>query len=103
MCHAACSASYWQVREKGYAAEPNLHPPFMHSLPVTVVTQVSANRLVQLQAQCKDWNGPLSVVIYTSVIEISTTVGLSEASRAHLAKVMQDVEVFTLMVGRVFD
>lgn len=73
----------------------------MHSIPVTVVTQVSANRLVQLEAQCRDWNGPLSVVIYTSVIEISNTVGLSEASQAHLAQVVQDVELFTLMVGWV--
>ncbi|GLC35865.1 hypothetical protein PLESTM_000376800 [Pleodorina starrii] len=37
------------------------------SLPLTVVTQLSANRLQQLRAMCRAWHGPLSAVVYIPV------------------------------------
>lgn len=63
------------------------------------MTQVSANRLSQLEAQCRDWDGPLSAVVYTSVIENTTAAGLGEQSKTHLADVVRALEQFTLMVG----
>lgn len=35
--------------------------------PVTLVTQLSHDRLPQLEAQCASWGGRLSAVVYLSV------------------------------------
>ncbi|EFJ43106.1 hypothetical protein VOLCADRAFT_96805 [Volvox carteri f. nagariensis] len=37
------------------------------TVPLTVVTQLSANRLQQLRAMCRAWHGPLSAVVYVPV------------------------------------
>lgn len=39
------------------------------SVPLTIVTQTSADRLYQLHAQCKSWQGPLSAAVYVSLHE----------------------------------
>ncbi|GAX83397.1 hypothetical protein CEUSTIGMA_g10822.t1 [Chlamydomonas eustigma] len=36
-------------------------------IPLTVVTQLSVNRLTQLWAQCKSWPGPLSAAVHLSI------------------------------------
>lgn len=41
-------------------------------IPLTVVTQLSANRVSQLWAQCRNWPGPLSAAIHLTVTQPST-------------------------------
>ena len=36
-------------------------------IPLTVVTQLSANRVTQLWAQCRNWPGPLSAAIHLTI------------------------------------
>ena len=36
-------------------------------IPLTVVTQLSANRVTQLWAQCRSWPGPLSAAIHIAL------------------------------------
>lgn len=69
------------------------------SIPVTVVTQASVDRLSQLEAQCRSWNGRLSAVIYTSVTQASYTGDLNEVNQDVLARVAHDVEQFASRVG----
>ena len=63
------------------------------SFPVTLVTQLSVNRLPQLQAQCTTWRGPLAAVVYLSVIEEQAGEGsLSEAASRKVEQAASDVE-----------
>lgn len=41
--------------------------------PVTIITHATINRLPQLHAQCRSWEGSISVVLYTSII-LNTTI-----------------------------
>lgn len=40
------------------------HPP---KVPATLVTQLSLDRLKQLEAQCRSWSGPISSVVYMAL------------------------------------
>ncbi|GLI66616.1 hypothetical protein VaNZ11_010540 [Volvox africanus] len=40
-------------------------------IPITLVTQLSSERLEQLDAQCRTWRGPLAAVVYLSVLNPS--------------------------------
>ena len=40
------------------------HPP---KVPATLVTQLSLDRLEQLEAQCRSWSGPISSVVYMAL------------------------------------
>mmetsp|Transcript_14554 Transcript_14554/g.31695 ORF Transcript_14554/g.31695 Transcript_14554/m.31695 type:complete len:435 (+) Transcript_14554:51-1355(+) len=37
------------------------------ALPITIITQLSVNRLQQLKAQCATWLGPIAAVIYVPI------------------------------------
>ena len=37
------------------------------AVPVTIVTQLSFDRLEQLEAQCRSWHGPISAVAYMAL------------------------------------
>lgn len=41
------------------------------TVPVTVITQASGDRLGQLEAQCRSWGGPLSAAIYLPLYQPS--------------------------------
>lgn len=38
-------------------------------IPLTITTQLSLNRLHQLEAQCRAWAGPISAVAYLAIIQ----------------------------------
>ncbi|GIL60836.1 hypothetical protein Vafri_15357 [Volvox africanus] len=40
-------------------------------IPITLVTQLSSERLEQLDAQCRTWRGPLAAVVYISLFSPS--------------------------------
>lgn len=39
------------------------------TIPLTIVTQLSANRMTQLWMQCKSWPGPLSAAVLIPIIQ----------------------------------
>ncbi|MEW5312001.1 MAG: hypothetical protein WDW38_003666 [Sanguina aurantia] len=47
------------------------------SNPVTLITQLSVGRLGQLEAQCRSWSGPLSSVVYTTIVQDPGSTALS--------------------------
>ncbi|GAX72769.1 hypothetical protein CEUSTIGMA_g225.t1 [Chlamydomonas eustigma] len=45
-------------------------------VPLTIITQASADRIPQLYSQCKSWRGPLSAVLYISLFQDSIERGM---------------------------
>jgi hypothetical protein len=52
--------------------------------PITAVTSSSVNRLSQLYAQCKSWNGPLSAALIVPLVAQEDGTELSKANQAIL-------------------
>ena len=62
-------------------------------VPLTIVTQLSANRVTQLWAQCKSWPGALSAAVHIAVQQ-PTAGPLSMRNDAMLKKTMKSVAEF---------
>lgn len=61
------------------------------SVPLTIVTQTSADRLYQLQAQCKSWQGPLSAAVYVALHQETVDNGLSSYNQNFLRESAQNI------------
>lgn len=59
-------------------------------LSVTLVTQLSVNRLQQLRAQCHTWSGPLAAVLYLPLLNPGPE--LSEAALRKIQAAESDIE-----------
>ncbi|GLI66615.1 hypothetical protein VaNZ11_010539 [Volvox africanus] len=62
-------------------------------IPVTLVTQLSVERLDQLKSQCATWQGPLAAALYIPLHNPSA-VELSEASQQRLQALIANVDEF---------
>ena len=60
---------------------------------VTLVTQLSADRLPQVRAQCATWSGPLAAVLYLPLVNVTGGV-LSQAQERRLQNAEAAVEDF---------
>lgn len=58
--------------------------PRARSIPVTIITHASIDRLPQLLAQCRSWAGPISVVLYTNIILSPTTASAALPNLSHI-------------------
>lgn len=63
------------------------------NVPATLVTQLTVNRLPQLQAQCMSWHGPLSAAVYVHVQQ-DVPSPLSRRNAFNLQKAVKTVENF---------
>ncbi|MCX6117281.1 MAG: hypothetical protein NT027_07050, partial [Proteobacteria bacterium] len=54
------------------------------TVPVTVVTQASVDRLGQLAAQCRSWGGPLSAAVYLPLYQQSA--GFLSVDNLHILR-----------------
>ena len=77
------------------AARPAGTPPNL--LPVTLVTQLSVDRMEQVKAQCSTWLGPLAAAVYLPLVNPDEQ--LSDANQAKITaaivavqEVLQSVE-----------
>lgn len=61
--------------------------------PLTIVTQLSANRLQQLRAQCESWGGPISAAVYLGIPQYRA-VRLEASTRAILSEAAHNVSSF---------
>lgn len=61
--------------------------------PLTITTQLSLNRIHQLEAQCRAWPGPISAVIYLAIIQhVDHASTLPNRQRAVLNRLMSTLE-----------
>lgn len=68
-------------------------------IPLTVVTQLSANRVTQLWAQCKSWPGPLSAAVHISIVQSSSTPLNSQNSQL-LTRTVRAMSDFHLAIEK---
>ncbi|GFR50315.1 hypothetical protein Agub_g12509 [Astrephomene gubernaculifera] len=61
------------------------------AIPVTLVTQLSAERLDQLRAQCATWSGPLAAALYLPLLNPSSHE-LQDTSRQKLQAMIASAE-----------
>lgn len=63
-------------------------------LPITLVTQLSSNRLQALQAQCQSWAGPLAAAVFVPLFNPgpASSKELSLQSKQRLARAVAAVE-----------
>jgi len=60
----------------------SVHPP---RLPVTLVTQLSFDRMSALKAQCQSWAGPLAAGIYVPLLDTERELSMKSRQRLQAA------------------
>ena len=68
----------------------SVKPP---GVPITLVTQLSADRLQQLQAQCRTWGGPVAAALYLPLLA-GADGQLTDKSQQALASAQGDIDTF---------
>lgn len=68
------------------------------SSPVTVVTQLSVDRMTQLRKQCESWNGRLSAVVYLALTQRATKRATDNFDAATLSAAVREFESIVLTI-----
>ena len=66
------------------------------AVPATLVTQLTLDRIEQLEAQCRSWHGPISAVVYLALLLTPQQIHQTEAPTTNeaLQRALQELQEF---------